>query len=722
MDVNGAATVACFKTEVSAMATRCSRNAVLLTLLGTLLVAGAAEAQDELFAANRATNSVTVYSRTASGNTAPVRTISGGATGLSFPNAVVVDLTNDELFVANGTGAVTVYSRTANGNVAPLRTLGGPATGLIGPIGLALDLTHNELFVADFTADTVNVYNRTANGNVAPLRKLTGVPVPRAIALDLTNNELFTANFGFGGGSASASVTVYPRTANGSVPPLRILSGGATGLSTPVDLALDLTHNELFVANLGTNAPPSTVTVYSRTANGNVPPVRTISGGAAAVFSADSLALDLTNDELFVGNLGNSVAVHSRTANGNVSPLRVLSGPATGLSDPDGLALTVTPVCVAPPAGLVGWWPMEDAVGAGSLQDIIGGNDATPSAAPVGAVQGPQPVTGVVGGALAFPKFGNGLSQAIVSSQTVALANVGSGDFTIDAWVNVPAGAAGQAHGIIDRFDTVQNRGFALYVISPGIPGNERLEFKWGDGSTVSTVQAISPLTTNQWHHVAVTFARNVGGFALDIRLYVDGVQQGQQSGNPPGLGSLVNFLFLYLGTGLPITLDELEIFNVALSASDVQAIYNAGSAGKCKCVTGGQSVDLTATGAGAVFGAGFGVGATVNNPFTVNYSVQGCFGREMFLIVNAPTFSTPVYFNGSAWLPLPSSLSLITPFVSGGPQTSNGVHTLFSGSLPTGTYDVYLACDLFVNGHLDVTIPPLCLSGAFDYLPLTVH
>lgn len=404
-------------------------------------------------------------------------------------------------------------------------------------------------------------------------------------------------------------------------------------------------------------------------------------------------------------------------------------GPACEIGAFEGV---LAAACITPPSGLVGWWPMDELAGsasvpgATSLQDIIGGNDATPFASPVGAAQGPQPVPGVVGGAMHFPKFGNGLSGARVSPQG-ALATIGAAAFTIDAWVQVPPAPANRLHYIVNKFDVFQNRGYALYVVSPGVAGNERLEFMWGDGAIVSTVQTISSLTTGQWHHVAVTFARNVGGAALDIRLYVDGAQQGQQTGNPPGLGSLVNFVFLEIGwqpstLDEPITIDELEIFNVALAAADVQAIFNAGSAGKCKCVTGGQSVDLTVASTGAVFGAGNGVGATVSNPLTINYSIQGCSGHEMFLIVNASFLSTPVYFDGSAWLPVPSPLSLITPFVIGGPQTSNGSHTLFSGSLPLGAYDVFLVCDLFQNGHLDVTFPPLCLSGAFDHLPLTVQ
>lgn len=45
----------------------------------------------------------------------------------------------EELFVANTLAqSITVYSRTANGNIAPLRTISGPATGLNNPLGLVV--------------------------------------------------------------------------------------------------------------------------------------------------------------------------------------------------------------------------------------------------------------------------------------------------------------------------------------------------------------------------------------------------------------------------------------------------------------------------------------------------------------------------------------------------------------------------------------------------------
>src|SRR5262249_31079313 len=46
---------------------------------------------------------------------------------------------NDELFVTLlDNNSVLVYSRTASGTAAPLRTLSGPATGLSGPVKVAI--------------------------------------------------------------------------------------------------------------------------------------------------------------------------------------------------------------------------------------------------------------------------------------------------------------------------------------------------------------------------------------------------------------------------------------------------------------------------------------------------------------------------------------------------------------------------------------------------------
>jgi 6-phosphogluconolactonase (cycloisomerase 2 family) len=301
-------------------------------LLG-LLAPAAAWGQVELIVPNVDTNSVTVYARTANGNTAPLRTLSGAATGLVFPQSVAMDPVADELFVVNIFNSITVYARTASGNAAPLRTLSGPATGLAGAQSVAVDPAADELFVVNFSNSSITVYARTATGNAAPLRTLsgpaTGLSFPSTVVVDLTRDELIVVNTG------NDSVTAYPRAASGNTAPLRTLAGAATGLDEPFGLTLDPVSSQLLVTNFGTYS----VTAYARTASGNTAPLRTLAGAATGLNGPTGLAVDPINHELIVTNQeGNSVTVHPREAAGNTPPLRTLSGGATGLISPRLLA------------------------------------------------------------------------------------------------------------------------------------------------------------------------------------------------------------------------------------------------------------------------------------------------------------------------------------------------------------------------------------------------
>ncbi|CDM65380.1 Concanavalin A-like lectin/glucanases superfamily [Pyrinomonas methylaliphatogenes] len=246
--------------------------------------------------------------------------------------------------------------------------------------------------------------------------------------------------------------------------------------------------------------------------------------------------------------------------------------------------------CMRVPPGIVAWWPMDDPAGSAVLKDIIGGHNAAPVKSPVGAAQAPQPTAGKVGGAINFAKYsGSGYSGAIVANISGPLALVGSADLSIDAWIKFPpTSAPGGRHYIINKYDAPNKKGYALYIVRPPSSSSSYLEFLWGDGNNVSTVQSSASITPNQWHLVAVTFARNVGGNALVVRLYVDGAQQGMQTSNVSNLGSLANAIAMMIGyqpssADEPITIDELEIFNRALTAQEVQHLYSFGSAGKCR-------------------------------------------------------------------------------------------------------------------------------------------
>ena len=95
--------------------------------------------------------------------------------------------------------------------------------------------------------------------------------------------------------------------------------------------------------------------------------------------------------------------------------------------------------------------------------------------------------------------------------------------------------------------------------------------------------------------------------------------------------------------------------------------------------------------------------GGAVTNPVTVVYSLAGCQGKEMFLVVNAPAMGIPwSYLNAAGqFVPLPATLAAITPWMTSGP--GDGSYPLYQGTAPKGNYEIYLGCDNLTNGHLDI-------------------
>jgi hypothetical protein len=133
------------------------------------------------------------------------------------------------------------------------------------------------------------------------------------------------------------SILVFDHSQNGNVPPLRNITGGATQLLNPHRVAVDTVNDEIIVVNNGT---PSSIVVYPRLGDGNIAPLRIIQGANTLLNKAEDVAIDTENGEIFVCNKGsNSILVFSRTANGNVAPLRNISGALTKLNNSFGLAV-----------------------------------------------------------------------------------------------------------------------------------------------------------------------------------------------------------------------------------------------------------------------------------------------------------------------------------------------------------------------------------------------
>src|SRR5207244_8616008 len=93
-------------------------------------------------------------------------------------------------------------------------------------------------------------------------------------------------------------------------------------------------------------------------------------------------------------------------------------------------------------------------------------------------------------------------------------------------------------------------------------------------------------ITTNTWQHVALTYDKSSNNGKITIYLNGNIARQITNAGGftpqttyPLNFGArLAQGAAYYAGS-----MDEVEIFNRALSQSEIQAIFNAGAAGKCK-------------------------------------------------------------------------------------------------------------------------------------------
>lgn len=225
--------------------------------------------------------------------------------------------------------------------------------------------------------------------------------------------------------------------------------------------------------------------------------------------------------------------------------------------------------CDPPPSGLVAWWPLNE-TGGTAVSDLTEQNPGTANGT-IASSGNPKFVTGHVGTALNF-FFG---SRVNVSSNSSLDFGTGK-SFTIDAWIK------GHEGPIIVNFDSSTQRGFSLYHT-----GNF-LRLTLGDGmSPYPQWDGSTTIDPNVWTFVAVVVDRANN----TVTLYTSDGTGLHASSPPPPLSGAAD-----AGTGFPLriggcpgnpngcdkAIDEVEIFNRALAQSEIQDIYNAGSAGKC--------------------------------------------------------------------------------------------------------------------------------------------
>jgi hypothetical protein len=257
---------------------------------------------------------------------------------------------------------------------------------------------------------------------------------------------------------------------------------------------------------------------------------------------------------------------------------------------------------------LVGWWQAE-----GNGYDAVGGHD--------GVLQNVGFTNGVVGQAFAFdpenyPYF-TYTGVQIADQPEFALTN----SLSIEAWVR----PRGDGYVIFFRGD--HRPGLDPYTLS--MQGNNILAFGVTDaGGNSAFVQ--TPLVYNQWWHVAGTLDGSLG----TLSLYTNGSLAAQSNTTIRPFGALIPSESPGVGIGnvndggnvFPFVgdIDEIALYNRALSLAEIQAIYNAGSAGKC--LLSSPTITSQPTNAAVLAGgtATFSVTAQGSRPISYQWNFGG--------------------------------------------------------------------------------------------------
>jgi len=233
-----------------------------------------------------------------------------------------------------------------------------------------------------------------------------------------------------------------------------------------------------------------------------------------------------------------------------------------GLTSIPAYAGIVGPTCTLPPLNMISWWPLDELAGT-TAEDIEDGNDGT-------HLNSPTPIAGKVAGALSF----DGFDQNVEIPDSSSLNPID--EITIDAWIFIKGNLPGTSDIVTKDAESNPDRQYLLLI------SGDKLRAHVNTGS-LEVVNGSTSLSLNTWYHIAMTYDGNF------LKVYLNGVQDASSAVT----GSIITTAQpVRIGGGaVPAfnpqhfegIIDEVEIFDRALSQPEIQAIYVANSAGKCK-------------------------------------------------------------------------------------------------------------------------------------------
>ncbi len=236
--------------------------------------------------------------------------------------------------------------------------------------------------------------------------------------------------------------------------------------------------------------------------------------------------------------------------------------------------------------GLVGYWSFED--GSGTRAE-----DFSPTGTNTGTLtNGPTWVDGKIGKALSF----NGSSMYVDAGNGTPLQITGT--ITISSWVKTTDLSGTQNRGIAAKYRNqtgyVNQRAYEFYQ------NNNTDKFGFAisvDGTGVSkAVETTTTISTGIWYHVVTVFVPSES-----IKMYLNGVLDTTDTTSIPAsinnssapLWIGAQYDLTNSGLYFPGSIDEVRIYNRALSQSEIADLYQQGGTGKTT-VNASQNNQLT--------------------------------------------------------------------------------------------------------------------------------
>lgn len=230
--------------------------------------------------------------------------------------------------------------------------------------------------------------------------------------------------------------------------------------------------------------------------------------------------------------------------------------------------------CIPTPPGAVGWWP-----GDGQPLEAVSTNH--------GILAGSASYTnGVVGQAFRFE-----LSEGIVRVPDAPNLNP-TNELTLESWIYVDGYSTHNAAMICGKDAIYKDRQYLLGMVDLWRIGETNVPNSWvfrahvGVPGEYKILNGRTVIAVGRWHHVAMTYDN------AELRLYLDGKLDSAApltgrivttpqplliGGPPPGHG-WPGWPYLFKGR-----VDELALYNRALSSNEIAAIHETGAAGKCQ-------------------------------------------------------------------------------------------------------------------------------------------